>query len=69
MDYSNRDMDDINKMNNNYKLTKFLLREGANPNIWSGGYGFNDSYLPLHQAVKKNNLNLLVSIVSIVIIY
>lgn len=48
----------LSVINNNYKLTKFLLYNGANPNIWSDGFAFNDSYLPLHKAIEKNNLKL-----------
>lgn len=49
----------LSVMNNNYKLTKFLLFEEANPNIWSDGFGGNNSYSPLHKAIKNNNLKMI----------
>ena len=40
---------------NNYKLVKYLLKCGADPNRWSN-IGFNyKGYLPLHTAIKNNN--------------
>jgi ankyrin repeat protein len=42
----------------NYKLIKFLLKNGANPNIWSyTGYG-NYGDLPLHIAIKNNDFKI-----------
>lgn len=40
---------------NNYKLVKFLLKLGANPNIWSETASFCSGKLPLHAAIKSNN--------------
>lgn len=38
-----------------YKLTKFLLKLGANPNIWSDTTNDYEGKLPLHAAVEANN--------------
>jgi ankyrin repeat protein len=44
---------------NNYKVVKFLLKEGADPNLWSNT-GFDSSgYLPLHAAIKNNNYKII----------
>lgn len=39
----------------NFKFVKYLLKLGANPNIWSDTASDNEGKLPLHAAIESNN--------------
>lgn len=39
----------------NFKFVKYLLKLGANPNIWSGSALDSEGQLPLHAAIESNN--------------